>query len=167
MTGFEPGLNEVQLARKIAEATSNPESTRALYEQYNVHYDESGINYPTLVKNMVSDYARRLQSQGLSLEQYFMFTGLDLDKFKEQMRPGAQKRIESRLVLEAIVKAENFEVTDEEYEKELERIAEESKMEIDKLKEYIGDDEYGKNQITEDLKIQKAIDLIVENAKEK
>ncbi len=121
----------------------------------------------TTTENMVSDYARRLQSQGLSLEQYFMFTGLDLDKFKEQMRPGAQKRIESRLVLEAIVKAENFDVTDEEYEKELERIAEESKMEIDKLKEYIGDDEYGKNQITEDLKIQKAIDLIVENAKEK
>ncbi len=121
----------------------------------------------TSTENMVNDYARRLQSQGLSLEQYFMFTGLDLEKFKDQMRPGAQKRIESRLVLEAIVKAENFEVTDEEYEKELERIAEESKMEVDKLKEYIGDDEYGKNQITEDLKIQKAIDLIVENAKEK
>ena len=121
----------------------------------------------TNVKNMVNDYARRLQSQGLSLEQYFMFTGLDMDKFQEQMRPGAIKRIESRLILEAIVKAENFEVTDDEYEKELERIAEESKMEVDKLKEYIGDDEYGKNQIIEDLKIQKAIDLIVENAKEK
>ena len=121
----------------------------------------------TQTKNMVNDYARRLQSQGLSLEQYFMFTGLDLEKFTEQMKPGALKRIESRLILEAIVKAENFEVTDEEYEKELERIAEESKMEVDKLKEYIGDDEYGKSQITDDLKIQKAIDLIVENAKEK
>ncbi len=121
----------------------------------------------TQTKNMVNDYARRLQSQGLSLEQYFMFTGLDMEKFTEQMRPGAQKRIESRLVLEAIVKAENFEVTDEEYEKELERIAKESKMELDKLKEYIGDDEYGKSQIVDDLKIQKAVDLIVENAKEK
>ena len=121
----------------------------------------------TNVRNMVNDYARRLQSQGLSLEQYFMFTGLDMDKFQEQMRPGAIKRIESRLILEAIVKAENFEVTEEEYEKELERIAEESKMELDKLKEYIGDDEYGRQQIEEDLKIQKAIDLIVDNAKEK
>ena len=121
----------------------------------------------TNVRNMVNDYARRLQSQGLSLEQYFMFTGLDMDKFQEQMRPGAIKRIESRLILEAIVKAENFEVTEEEYEKELERIAEESKMELDKLKEYIGDDEYGREQIEEDLKIQKAIDLIVDNAKEK
>ncbi|MBO4904632.1 MAG: trigger factor [Lachnospiraceae bacterium] len=121
----------------------------------------------TQTRTMVNDYARRLQSQGLSLEQYFMFTGLNLEKFTEQMKPGALKRIESRLVLEAIVKAEGFEVSDEEYEKELERIAGESKMEVDKLKEYIGDDEYGKNQIIEDLKIQKAIDLIVENAKEK
>ncbi len=121
----------------------------------------------TTTRNMVNDYARRLQSQGLSLEQYFAFTGLDMEKFTEQMRPGAIKRIESRLILEAIVKAENFEVTDEEYEKELERIAEDSRMEVEKLKEYIGDDEYGKNQIIEDLKIQKAIDLIVENAKEK
>ena len=121
----------------------------------------------TNVKNMINDYARRLQSQGLSLEQYFMFTGLDMDKFAEQMRPGAVKRIESRLILEAIVKAENFEVTDEEYEKELERMAEQSKIEVDKLKEYIGDDEYGKDQIREDIKIQKAVDLIVDNAKEK
>ncbi len=121
----------------------------------------------TQTKNMVNDYARRLQSQGLSLEQYFMFTGLNMEKFTEQMRPGALKRIESRLVLEAIVKAENFEVTDDEYENELKRMAEESHIEVDKLKEYIGDDEYGKNQIIEDIKIQKAVDLIVDNAKEK
>ena len=121
----------------------------------------------TQARTMVNDYARRLQSQGLSLEQYFMFTGLDMDKFTEQMKEGARKRIESRLVLEAVVKAENFEVTDEEYEKELERIAEESKMEVDKLKEYIGDDEYGRNQIIDDLKIQKAVDFVVDNAKEK
>ena len=121
----------------------------------------------TQTKTMVNDYARRLQSQGLSLEQYFMFTGLDMDKFMEQMRPGARKRIESRLVLEAIVAAENFEVSDEEYEKELERMAEESHIEVDKLKEYIGDDEDGKSRILEDIKIQKAVDLIVDSCKEK
>ena len=121
----------------------------------------------TQARTMVNDYARRLQSQGLSLEQYFMFTGLDMDKFTDQMKEGAKKRIESRLILEAVVKAENFEVTDEEYEKELERIAGESKMEVDKLKEYIGDDEYGKKQIIDDLKIQKAVDFVVDNAKEK
>ena len=121
----------------------------------------------TQARTMVNDYARRLQSQGLSLEQYFMFTGLDMDKFTDQMKEGARKRIESRLILEAVVKAENFEVTDEEYEKEVERIAGESKMEVDKLKEYIGDDEYGKKQIIDDLKIQKAVDFVVDNAKEK
>ena len=121
----------------------------------------------TQARTMVNDYARRLQSQGLSLEQYFMFTGLDMDKFTDQMKEGARKRIESRLILEAVVKAENIEVTDEEYEKELERIAGESKMEVDKLKEYIGDDEYGKKQIIDDLKIQKAVDFVVDNAKEK
>ncbi len=118
----------------------------------------------TNVDNMISDYAQRLQSQGLSLEQYFMFTGLDMDKFRAQMREGAVKRIESRLVLDAIVAAEDFSISDEEYEKELERIAEESKMEIDKLKEYIGDDAYGRNRIIDDLKIQKAIALITESA---
>ncbi len=121
----------------------------------------------TNVDNMISDYAGRLQSQGLSLEQYFMFTGLNMDKFREQMREGAVKRIESRLVLDAIVAAEDFNVSDDEYEKELERIAEESKMEVDKLKEYIGDDEVGKNRIIDDVKIQKAIDLITDSAVEK
>ena len=121
----------------------------------------------TNVDNMISDYAQRLQSQGLSLEQYFMFTGLNMDKFREQMREGAVKRIESRLVLDAIVAAEDFSVSDDEYEKELERIAEESKMEVDKLKEYIGDDEVGKNRIIDDVKIQKAIDLITDSAVEK
>ncbi len=121
----------------------------------------------TNVDNMISDYAQRLQSQGLSLEQYFMFTGLNMDKFREQMREGAVKRIESRLVLDAIVAAEDFNVSDDEYEKELERIAEESKMEVDKLKEYIGDDEVGKNRIIDDVKIQKAIDLITDSAVEK
>ncbi|MBQ6128041.1 MAG: trigger factor, partial [Lachnospiraceae bacterium] len=67
----------------------------------------------------------------------------------------------------AIVAAEDFNVSDDEYEKELERIAEESKMEVDKLKEYIGDDEVGKNRITDDIKIQKAIDLITDSAVEK
>ena len=121
----------------------------------------------TQTKQMANDYASRLQQQGLSLEQYFMFTGLDMDKFLEQMKPGALKRIQSRLVLEAIVKAENFEVTDEDYENELKRMAESYNMEVDKVKELIGEDEGSKNMICEDLKISKAVDFIVENAKEK
>ena len=120
----------------------------------------------TQVRQMANDYAQRLSQQGLSLDQYFMFTGLTMDTFLEQMKPGALKRIQSRLVLEAVAKAENFEVTDDEYQAELQRMADEYKMELDKIKELIGDDDYAKKQITEDLKIQKAVDFLTENAKE-
>ena len=167
MAEYREDVKKNLAERKEKEAKEKKEDAviEAIVKDSKMDIPEAMVD--TQTKNMVNDYARRLQSQGLSLEQYFMFTGLDMDKFTEQMKPGALKRIESRLILEAIVKAENFEVSDEEYEKELERIAEESKIEVDKLKEYIGDDEYGKSQIVEDLKIQKAIDLIVENCKEK
>ena len=118
----------------------------------------------TQARQMANDYAARLQQQGLSIEQYFQFTGLDAEKFLEQMKPGAIKRIQSRLVLEAIVKAENIEVTDEEYEAELQKLADTYKMEIDKVKELFGDAE--KEQLTEDVAIQKAVDMIVAEAKE-
>ncbi len=167
MAEYREDVKKNLAERKEKEAKEKKEDAviEAIVKDSKMEIPEAMVD--TQTKNMVNDYARRLQSQGLSLEQYFMFTGLDMEKFTEQMKPGALKRIESRLILEAIVKAENFEVSDEEYEKELERIAEESKIEVDKLKEYIGDDEYGKSQIVEDLKIQKAIDLIVENCKEK
>ena len=119
----------------------------------------------TQAEQLAGDYAGRLQQQGLSLEQYFQFTGLDREKFLEQMKPTALKRIQSRLVLEAIVKAENIEVSDEEYEAELQKMADTYKMELDKIKELFGDAE--KEQLTEDVAIQKAVELIVKEAKEK
>ncbi|MCR5419477.1 MAG: trigger factor [Lachnospiraceae bacterium] len=119
----------------------------------------------TQTRQMAQDYAGRLQQQGLSLEQYFQFTGMDSDKFLEQMRPGAKKRIEARLVMEAVAKEENFTISDEEYDKEIERMAEMYQMEADKLKDLVGD--YEKEQIIEDLKMQKAVNFVVENAKEK
>ncbi len=119
----------------------------------------------TQAEQLAGDYAGRLQQQGLSLEQYFQFTGLDREKFLEQMKPTALKRIQSRLVLEAIVKAENIEVSDEEYTAELQKMADTYKMELDKLQELFGDVE--KEQLTEDVAIQKAVDLIVKEAKEK
>ena len=118
----------------------------------------------TQTRQMAQDYAGRLQQQGLTLDQYFKFTGMDMDKFLEQMRPGAQKRIESRLVLEAVAKAENFEISDEEFDHEIDRMAEMYQMEADKLKDLMGD--YEKDQIIEDLKIQKAVDYVTENCKE-
>lgn len=116
------------------------------------------------VRQMAEDFAQRMQYQGLSLEQYFQFTGMDAQKFIESLRPQALKRIQSRLVLEAIVKAENIEVTDEELEKELSEMATMYKMEIEKVKEMIGDKE--EEQIRIDIAVQKAVDFITESAKE-
>ena len=93
----------------------------------------------TQVGQMVQEFAQRLQSQGLSMEQYFQFTGLTADKMNEEMRPQAVKRIETRLVLEAIAKAENIEISEEKLDAELTKMAEMYQMEVDKLKEYMGE----------------------------
>lgn len=118
------------------------------------------------VRQMFDDFASNVQQNGISVDQYFQFTGLTKEKLLEQIQPGAKKRIESRLVLENIVKAEGFTVSDEEYEAELNRMAEAYKMELSKVKELIGDNEKAKKEITDDLAIKKAIDFVVENAKE-
>ncbi len=118
----------------------------------------------TQKRQMVNDFAQNLQAQGLSMEQYMNFTGLTAEKLLEQVEPNAKKRIESRLVLEAVVKAENIEITDDDYAKELERMAESYKMELDKIKELVTED--AAKQIKEDLAISKAVDFVVSNAKE-
>ena len=116
-------------------------------------------------RQMTQEFAQRLQSQGLSLEQYMQFTGLTPQKMMEDLEPQALKRIQSRLVLEAVVAAENIEASDEEINKELENMASMYQMEIDKLKELIGDDE--KKQIGMDLAVQKAVEFVVKEAVEK
>lgn len=115
------------------------------------------------VNNMVNDYARRMQSQGLSLEQYMQFTGMTIETLKEQMKPQAVKRIQTRLVLEAIVSAEDIKVTDEAVEKEIADMAEAYKMEAAQVKEYLG--ESGIEQMKEDLAVQEAVDFLVAEAK--
>ena len=119
----------------------------------------------TQVRQMADDFARRIQQQGLSLEQYFQFTGMDAKKFLDSIRPQALKRIHSRLVLEAIVKAENIEVSEEELNKELEGMAAAYKMELDKLKELMSDKD--KETMSMDIAVQKAVDLIAAAAVEK
>ena len=116
-------------------------------------------------RQMTQEFAQRLQSQGLSLEQYMQFAGLTPQKMMEDLEPQALKRIQSRLVLEAVVVAENIEASDEEIDKELENMASMYQMEIDKLKELIGDDE--KKQIGMDLAVQKAVEFVVKEAVEK
>ena len=118
----------------------------------------------TQQRQMVDDFAQRLQSQGLSMEQYFQFTGLTTAKMMEQVKPNAENKIKSRLVLEAVVKAENLVATEEDFDAEVAKMAEAYQMEADKVKEMLG--EAGKTQIMEDLAVAKAVDFVVDNSVE-
>ena len=116
-------------------------------------------------RQMTQEFAQRLQSQGLSLEQYMQFTGLTPQKMQEELKPQALKRIQSRLVLEAVVEAEKIEATQEDIEKEIENMAKMNQMEADKLKELVGEEE--KKQIALDMAVQKAVEFVVDAAVEK
>ena len=116
-------------------------------------------------RQMTQEFAQRLSSQGLSIDQYMQFTGLTPQKMIEELKPQALKRIQSRLVLEAVVAAENIETTEEELDKEIENMASMYQMEVDKLKEVIGEEE--KKQIGLDLAVQKAVEIVTEAAVEK
>ena len=115
------------------------------------------------VENMIQDTARRMQRQGLDLDQYLKYTGMTLDQMKEQARPQAVKRIQTRLVLEAVAKAENIQISDEKLDEEITKMAESYQMEADKLKSYMT--EMDKEQMKEDLAVQEAVDLLVAEAK--
>lgn len=119
----------------------------------------------TQQRQLIDEFAQQLSMQGLSLEQYFMFTGMNRDMMMEQTKPRAEKKIKARLVLEAVADAEKMEVSEEEYENELKDMAESYKMELDKLKDILA--EVDEKMIKKDLKIKKAIDFVVSNAKEK
>lgn len=112
------------------------------------------------VRQMADDFARRIQQQGLTVEQYFQFTGLTQEKMMEEFEPQAVKRIKTRLVLEAIVKAENIEVSDERLDEEIQKMADAYQMEFDKLKEYMGEAEAA--QMKEDIAVQEAVTLIID-----
>ena len=118
----------------------------------------------TQQRQMVEDFAQRIQSQGISMEQYMQFTGLDASTLLEQVKPQAMKRIQSRLVLEAVVAAEGLTASEEDFEAEVAKMAESYKMEADKVKELLG--ENGKKQVMEDICVNKAVTLIVDNAVE-
>ncbi len=119
----------------------------------------------TQQRQMIEEFAGRLSSQGLTLAQYYQFTGLDQDKMLEQVRPTALKRIQSRLVLEAVVKAENITADDADYDAEVKRLAEIYQMEEDKVKEMLGEKE--KKELMFDVAVKKALEFVVKNAKEK
>ena len=119
----------------------------------------------TQQRQMIDEFAQRIQMQGLTLEQYFQFTGASYDQMIEQVKPQAEKRIQSRLVLEAVAAAEKIEATEEDYEEELKSMAEAYQMEVDKVKELLP--EKSVQQIKEDIAVKKAAEFVVDNAKEK
>ena len=118
----------------------------------------------TQCRQMMDDFGRRMQSQGLSMEQYFQFTGQTAEKMMEDMKPQALKRIQTRLVLEKIVEVENIQPTEEEVNEEISKMVAMYKMEADKLKELVGEREM--EQMKKDMAVQKAVTFVAEAAKE-
>ena len=146
-----------------AKRTKEDEAIAKIIEKSEMEIPEAMIE--TQCENMLNDFAQRITQSGLSMDQYMQFSGLTIDKLKEQVRPEAETRIKSSLVLEQIAKEENIEITDEEVDAEVARMAAQYGMEADKLKEYMGEAE--KTSMKRDLAVMKAVDLIMDNVKER
>lgn len=147
---------------KEAEAKNAREDAiiEAIIEKAQMEIPEAMIE--TQQRQIMDDFAQRIQSQGLSMEQYMQFTGMNSATLLEQMKPQALKRIQSRLVLEAIAEAEKLEAGDEEFAEEVEKMAEAYRMEKDKALELLGED--GSKQVREDIRVRKAVEFVVEHA---
>lgn len=148
--------------KDAAEAEKETKVIDKIIENATMEIPEAMIQ--TQVRQMADDFSRRLQAQGLTIEQYFQFTGVTPERLFEDMKPNALKKIQSRLVLEAVAAKENIEVTDEDLENEIKEIAEMYKMEADKIKEVMGEAE--KEQMKKDIAVTKAVEIVVDSAKE-
>lgn len=160
---YKKDIKEKTAAKKEKAATTENEDHVVEKVVENAEMEIPDPMIDSQVNNMVNDYARRMQSQGLSLDQYMKFTGMTIETLKEQMKPQAVKRIQTRLVLEAVAKAESITVDDDAVEKEIAKMAESYKMEASQVKEYLG--ETGITQMKEDLAVQEAVDFLVAEAK--
>lgn len=151
--------------RKQAEAkrVKEEEAVQKIVDKSSMEIPEAMIE--TQVEIMVEEFAQRISQQGMNFEQYMQFSGMTLDKMKEQMRPDAVSRIKSSLVLEQIAKEENIEVTDEDVDAEIEKMAAAYGMGKDNIKEMIADSEI--ESMKKDIAVQKAVDLVMDNAKER
>lgn len=165
MEEYKADLKKKVEERKVADAKAKKEDAviEKIIEGAVMEIPEAMIE--TQAEYLVDDFAQRLQMQGMSMDQYMQYTGTTPEAMTNQMKPQAKKRIESRLVLEAVAAAENIEIDDEAIEAEMNRMAEAYKMELDKIKELISEEE--KKNMREDLSIQKAIELVTESAVEK
>lgn len=150
--------------QKIAEGKRKQEDKAVEEAVANAQMDIPDAMVDTEVRQMANDFAQRLQQQGLTLDQYFQFTGMTAEKMTDELKPQALKRIQTRLVLEAIVKAENIEISDEKIDEEIQKMADAYKMEADKIREAIG--ESGLEQMKKDMAVQKAVTVIADAAVE-
>jgi trigger factor len=164
MKEYKADLKTKLEEKKTAEAKTAKENAAVALAVENSSMEIPDAMLREQVNTMLNDFSQRMQQQGLTMEQYMQFTGMTPDKMQEQMQPQAEQRIKTRLVLEAIVKAEKIEASDDDVEKELEGMAAAYKMEIDTLKSYMGEAE--KENVKADIAVQKAVDLVVEAAKE-
>lgn len=150
--------------KKEKEARTAKENAAVDKAIENAQMDIPELMTKTECRQMMDDFSRRMQQQGLSMEQYFQFTGQSMDKMMEDMKPQALKRIQTRLVLEKIAEVENIQPTEEEVNEEISKMAEMYKMEADKLKELIGENEM--EQMKKDMAFQKAVTLVADAAVE-
>lgn len=164
MEEYKADIRTKLTERKEKEAKSAKEIAVVEKIVENAQMDIPDPMVDSQVRQMADEFAQRVQSQGLTVDQYFQFTGMTAEKLFAQMRPDALKRIQNSLVLEAVAKAENVQIDDERLEEELKRMAEAYGMELDKLKEAISEDT--KDQIRKDLAVQAAVDLVRDAAVE-
>jgi trigger factor len=155
--------NLIEKKETEAKKTKEDEAIQKIIEKSEMDIPEAMID--AQCENMIEEFAQRISQSGLTMEQYMQFSGLTMDQLKEQVRPEALTRIQSSLVLEQIAKDEHIEVSDEEVDAEVEKMAQAYGMEADKLKEYMGDAE--KESMKRDLAITKAVDFIMDNVKER
>ena len=162
---YKEDLKKSLAKKKVAEGKEKQEDAAVEQAVKNAQYELPEAMVETQVSQMAEDFSRRIQNQGLTMEQYFQFTGLSAEKVLEDLRPQAVKSLETRLVLEEIVKAENIEVSEERFDEEVQKMAETYRMDAEKIKETMGEKE--KEQMKKDIAVQEAITFLVDNAVEK
>lgn len=163
MEEYKKDLTEKLQAEKIEAAKTADEDKVVAKVIENATMEIPDQMVEEQVNGMVNDYARRLESQGISFKQYVEITGMTAEKIGEQMKPQAIKRIQTRLVLEAVVKAENITADDAAVEEQFDKMAEDFKMDKEQIKGMFGEEQMA--QLKEDLAVQKAIDFLVAEAK--
>ena len=155
--------NLVEKKEEEAKRTKEDEAIQKIIDKSKMDIPEAMVK--TQCETMVEEFAQRIAQSGLTMEQYMQFSGITVDQLMEQVKPEAMTRIQSTLVLEAIVKEENIEISDEELDAEIEKMAQGYGMEVDKLKEYMGDAQ--KESMKREMAITKAVELIMANIKER